>query len=204
MHKERLELFSDGVFAIILTLLVLDLKVPEAAGWAGLRAALPGLAVHAGAFYVIGMAWITHHQFLEHIESIGKSMLGWNLLILFWITLVPYGARIAAEHPTEGLGAAIMTGCISFSILSVTGMVSFGKFESGVLRDPRLIAFRRRRRIYFLLFCFVGLGIAALCFVTPWVGYAYLSLGGRALATKSVSETIAALEDGDVASVPEA
>lgn len=61
MRKERVERFSDGVFAIVLALLVLDLKVPASLGVAGLRAAMPGLLVHAGAFFVIGMAWISHH-----------------------------------------------------------------------------------------------------------------------------------------------
>ena len=123
MRKERLELFSDGVFAIILTLLVLDLKAPEALGLAGLKAAIPGLLVHAGAFFVIGMAWITHHQFFEHIERVTARMLGWNLIVLFWITLVPFGARIAAERPADGLGAAIICFSVTLSMASLIAMV---------------------------------------------------------------------------------
>src|ERR1700712_2512689 len=144
IRKERLELFSDGVFAIILTLLVLDLKVPESVGLVGLRAALPGLIVHAGAFFVIGMAWITHHQFLEHVERIGSNMLGYNLLTLFWITLVPYGARIAAEQPHDGLGAAIMVAGTTMSIASAILMVLWGVFN-WVVREPIMQPFRKRR-----------------------------------------------------------
>ena len=62
MDKHRLELFSDGVFAIILTLLVLDLKVPHAEGLAGLREATPALLVHALTFFVVGMCWLMHHR----------------------------------------------------------------------------------------------------------------------------------------------
>jgi uncharacterized membrane protein len=182
MHKERLELFSDGVFAIILTLLVLDLKVPEAVGLAGLRAAIPGLLVHAGAFFVIGMAWITHHQFLEHVERIDSSMLGYNLLILFWITLIPFGARIAAERPRDGLGAAIMVASITLSVVSTLLMVWFGNFQS-VVRDPIMLPFRKRRLRIFLAYVGLGLVTTGLCFFSPWFGYVFLTIGISALWT---------------------
>jgi len=182
IRKERLELFSDGVFAIILTLLVLDLKVPESVGLAGLRAALPGLIVHAGAFFVIGMAWITHHQFLEHVERIGSNMLGYNLLTLFWITLVPYGARIAAEQPHDGLGAAIMVASTTMSIASAILMALFGDFQS-VVHEPIMQSFRKRRAALFLTYITLGAVTIVLCFVSPWFGYAFLSLGALALFT---------------------
>lgn len=182
IRKERLELFSDGVFAIILTLLVLDLKVPDSLGLTGFRAAMPGLVVHAGAFFVIGMAWITHHQFLEHVERIGSNMLGFNLLILFWITLVPFGARIAAEHPHDGLGAAIMVGSITLSTVSTVLMVNFGDFQS-VVHDPVMRTFRKRRRLWFTAHFALGVLASALCFVSPWFGYGFLSLGALALVT---------------------
>ena len=187
MRKERLELFSDGVFAIILTLLVLDLKVPEGRGVEGLRAAMPGLLVHAGAFFVIGMAWITHHQFLEHVETIGRSMLGWNLLVLFWITLIPFGARIAAEHPGDGLGAAIIAGSLTLAQASIIGMVLFGQFQS-VAHDSRLARHRQRRVAVFLIYVVVGIAVTAGCFVSPWFGYVFMTIGATALLTPSVSE----------------
>lgn len=182
IRKERLELFSDGVFAIILTLLVLDLKVPQSVGLVGLRAALPGLLVHAGAFFVIGMAWITHHQFLEHVERIGTNMLGYNLLVLFWITLVPYGARIAAERPHDGLGAAIMAMSITMSVVSTILMFNFGDFRS-VVHEAIMQPLRKRRRRLFLAYIALGLVTTALCFVSPWFGYAFLTIGVSALWT---------------------
>lgn len=192
IRKERLELFSDGVFAIILTLLVLDLKVPDGLGLAGLRAALPGLLVHAGAFFVIGMAWITHHQFLEHIERIGSAMLGYNLLVLFWITLIPYGARIAAERPHDGLGAAIMVAGTSLAMLSTMLMVHRVDFDS-VVRDPVMRRFRRRRTWLFAGYVVLGGSAGVLCFVSPWFGYAFLSLGIAALWTTPPSAVHARL-----------
>lgn len=182
IRKERLELFSDGVFAIILTLLVLDLKVPEPTGLAGVRAAMPGLIVHAGAFFVIGMAWITHHQFLEHVERIGSNMLGYNLLTLFWITLVPYGARIAAERPHDGLGAAIMAASITMSVVSTMLMFNFGDFRS-LVHEPVMQPMRKRRRLWFLIYIALGILATAFCFISPLFGYAFLSIGALALFT---------------------
>jgi uncharacterized membrane protein len=182
IHKERLELFSDGVFAIILTLLVLDLKVPGALGLDGLRAATPGLLVHAGAFFVIGMAWIAHHQFLEHVERIGSNMLGFNLLTLFWITLIPYGARIAADRPHDGLGAAIMVASVTLTVASTLIMMLFGDFRS-IVHEPIMVPFRKRRTRVFVIYVALGTVMTALSFVSPWFGYAFLALGVTALWT---------------------
>lgn len=197
IRKERLELFSDGVFAIILTLLVLDLKVPEQLGFAGLQAAAPGLLVHAGAFFVIGMAWITHHQFLEHMERISTTMLGSNLLVLFWITLVPYGARIAAERPHDGLGAAIMTVSVTLSMASTLLMIKTGHFTSPA-HDPVMIQLRKRRFAFFLAYVAVGLVVTALCFVSPWFGFAFLTIGLAALFVRPVSEAHARMSGENV------
>ena len=185
-RKERLELFSDGVFAILLTLLVLDLKVPEQLGAAGLRAAAPGLLVHAGAFFVIGTAWISHHQFLEHVERVSTAMLGANLLVLFWITLVPYGARIAAERPHDGLGAAIMTASLTLSMASLLLMFSFGQFQS-IVHDPVMVPFRKRRLRMFLTYVALGLLTTALCFESPWFGFVFLTYGITAFWTPPAS-----------------
>ena len=171
---QRLELFSDGVFAIMLTLLVLDLKVPEQLGLAGLRTAAPGLLVHAGAFFVIGMMWIGHHQWLEHVQRISTEILGFNLFGLFWVTLLPYGARIAAERPHDGLGAAIMTAGVSLALTSTMVMNGLGRYESVAL-DPIMRPFRRRRRLFFIGYIALGFLAARLCFVSPWFGFGFLS-----------------------------
>jgi uncharacterized membrane protein len=191
VRKERLELFSDGVFAIVLTLLVLDLKVPGSLGLAGLWAAMPGLLVHAGAFFVIGMAWMTHHQIFEHMERITTPVLGWNLLILFWITLIPYGARIAAEHPDDGLGAAIMCFSMTFSTVSFL-LLGRGGFTSVVL-DPVMARVRRRRLRLFQLYVVIGLAATGCSFVSPYVGFAFLTRGASVLFVRPVREVHARL-----------
>ncbi len=89
MTKHRLEIFSDGVFAIVLTLLVLDLRLPQAHGAASLREIAPELVVHAGGFFIVGAFWINHHKVLTRITEITGSTLLLNLVALFWITLAP-------------------------------------------------------------------------------------------------------------------
>ena len=113
MNKHRLELFSDGVYAIILTLLVLDLKVPHAGGLAGLIEIAPALAVHALSFLMVGVAWRTHFRVFQVKQAITDPVVKLNLLVLFWATLIPFGARLAAEHPSGSLGATIL--CLGMS-----------------------------------------------------------------------------------------
>ena len=165
-----MELFSDGVFVIVLTLLVLDLKPPEADGWAGLAAIAPGLLVHALTFLIIGGLWLGHHNMLSRVYEITFRTLVLNLFALFWITLIPFGARIAAEHPLGQLGIGLITACRGFYGLSSTAMAA--STASRNFDDPR---FRRRitwRRRYGFAISVALLAAGGLCAVSPWFGYA--------------------------------
>jgi len=172
MTKHRMELFSDGVFVIVLTLLVLDLKAPAADGWAGLLALAPGLLVHALTFGLIGMFWLSHHNVLARVYEITPRTLVLNLLTLFWVTLVPLGARIAAEHPLGHLGIGLITACRSFFGLSNLAMVVSA--SSSAYDDPKLRRLISSRRWTALAISLAGLAVAALCAVSPWFGYAWL------------------------------
>lgn len=170
MTKTRLELFSDGVFVIVLTLLVLDLKPPAADGWAGLVAIAPGLAVHALTFLVVGLTWLGHHNLLAAVYEIRTRTLVLNLLALFWVTLIPFGARIAADHPLGSLGIGLITACRAFytlSFVAVTASTASRNYDNPALKP--LIDRRRRRGVV------IGLAVLAaapLCAVSPWIGYA--------------------------------
>src|SRR5262249_42868978 len=109
MSKHRLELFSDGIYAIILTLLVLDLKVPAADGLPGLKQATPALLVHALTFFVISGMWLTHHSVFALLHELNAKIIRLNLVGMFWVTLIPFGARIASEEPLGSLGAFMIT-----------------------------------------------------------------------------------------------
>jgi uncharacterized membrane protein len=169
MEKHRLELFSDGVFAIVLTLLVLDLKAPAAHGLAGVCEIAPALAVHALTFAIIGLSWIGHHSALAVVKEITTRTLRWNLLALFWMTLIPFGAKLAAERPLEALGPSLLSAAYALYWLSALRMRRSAIAE--VDSDPLLQAWLREqyRVNYALASSF--LICAALAWVWPAFGY---------------------------------
>jgi uncharacterized membrane protein len=173
MHKERLELFSDGVFAIILTLLVLDLKVPHAEELAGLREAAPGLLIHALTFFVVGMSWLAHHGTLSHAREVTSRTLLLNLLYLLFVTLLPFGARIAAEDHWSSLGAFLLASCSAIGTITLIGLQR--TTASDLVTVPHMVAWRVRRRRLFYAIAALGLACAGLSFASPRFGYAFLS-----------------------------
>jgi uncharacterized membrane protein len=168
--KHRLELFSDGVFAIVLTLLVLDLHAPVARGLAGLVEIVPALLVHAASFLVVASLWMGHHGVLARVTAISSRTLRLNLVCLFWITLIPFGARNAAESPLDPLGASLIAAATGFGLLSMLWMRLSA--HSTIDDNPRLRSFRRRQLTRVTALCLVAIGSAALAWVTPWPAYA--------------------------------
>lgn len=90
MSSARLEAFSDGVIAVIITIMVLELHVPRQDGWAGLWSVLPRLSVYALSFLMVGIYWINHHELVRRTEGIDYRVLWANLIFLFVLSLVPF------------------------------------------------------------------------------------------------------------------
>jgi uncharacterized membrane protein len=86
----RLEAFSDGVIAVIITIMVLELKVPGPDGIAGLRAVLPTLFLYLLTFVQIGIYWVNHHYLVEEVETVSHGILWANLMFLFCLSLFPF------------------------------------------------------------------------------------------------------------------
>jgi len=86
----RLEAFSDGVIAVIITIMVLELKVPGADGLAGLRAALPAVVLYLLTFVQIGIYWVNHHYLVDEVETVTHGILWANLVFLFCLSLFPF------------------------------------------------------------------------------------------------------------------
>jgi uncharacterized membrane protein len=86
----RLEAFSDGVIAVIITIMVLELKVPGQDGVAGLRAALPTLFLYLLTFVQIGIYWVNHHYLVDEVETVSHGILWANLVFLFCLSLFPF------------------------------------------------------------------------------------------------------------------
>ena len=119
MGKGRLEAFTDGVVAIIITIMVLDIKVPAGAGLSALLSSLPMLLVYALSYANVGIFWNNHHHMLHATERINGTVLWANLFLLFWLSLVPFVIRWIGETdfsalPTAAYGAVLamwLTGC---------------------------------------------------------------------------------------------
>ncbi len=101
MKKSRLEAFSDGVFAIIITIMVLDLKVPHSPDIAALRSVMPIFFGYVLSFIYVGIYWNNHHHLLHASEHINGNILWANLHLLFWLSLAPFTTEWLGENPTS-------------------------------------------------------------------------------------------------------
>jgi uncharacterized membrane protein len=90
LSSDRLEAFSDGVIAVIITIMVLELKVPGPDGIAGLRAVLPTIFLYLLTFVQIGIYWVNHHYLVDEVETVSHGILWANLMFLFFLSLFPF------------------------------------------------------------------------------------------------------------------
>src|SRR6266480_7724065 len=90
MTKSRLEAFSDGVIAILITIMVLELHAPHGSDWPALRAAVPSLLSYVLSFVFLGIYWNNHHHMLQATDRINGATLWANLHLLFWLSLIPF------------------------------------------------------------------------------------------------------------------
>jgi uncharacterized membrane protein len=107
MGKGRLEAFSDGVIAIIITIMVLELKRPEDLSVAGLLHTAPHIALYALSFLYVGIYWNNHHHLFQAAHSVTGGILWANLHLLFWLSLVPFASDWMGENYHSGLPVAL-------------------------------------------------------------------------------------------------
>ncbi len=123
MNKTRLEAFSDGVIAVILTIKVLELKPPHGTAAADIAAVVPGWLRYGLSFVYIGIYWVNHHALLERVARVDWAVLWANLHLLFWMSLIPFVTAWAGENPTAPApvalyGAVLLLCSLSFLLLS--------------------------------------------------------------------------------------
>jgi len=107
MDKGRVEAFSDGVIAIIITIMVLELKAPVGAHLADLRPVLPAFASYVLSFIYVGIYWNNHHHMLHAVRRIDGRVLWPNLYLLFWLSTVPFVTAWTGENPLAPAPAAL-------------------------------------------------------------------------------------------------
>ncbi len=122
MEKNRLEAFSDGVIAVIITIMVLELKTPQGTDWHALKPLLPGFLAYALSFIYVGIYWNNHHHMLSATKLIGGRVLLANLHFLFWLSFVPWitgwmGQSFEQRQPTIVYGVLLLIVAIAFIIL---------------------------------------------------------------------------------------
>ena len=123
MGKNRIEAFSDGVIAIIITIMVLELQPPHGASVAELAGVLPGWLRYALSFVYVGIYWVNHHALFERVAKVDGAALWANLHLLFWMSLIPWVTAWAGEHPMAPVpvalyGVVLLLCSISFMLLS--------------------------------------------------------------------------------------
>jgi uncharacterized membrane protein len=123
MHKGRVEAFSDGVIAIIITIMVLELKVPHGPDLAELKPMLPVFLSYVLSFIYVGIYWNNHHHMFQAVKTVNGPILWANLHLLFWLSTVPLVTSWLGEHPLATApaacyGAVLFMNAIAYTILA--------------------------------------------------------------------------------------
>jgi uncharacterized membrane protein len=165
----RLEAFSDGVIAVIITIMALELKPPEEPTFHSLRDRLPALLFYILSFTFVGIYWNNHHHLLRAARRISAGVMWSNLHLLFWLSLIPVLTEWVGEHHTETAPAA------TYGIVGLGSAVAFTILVQAIIRadgSSSLVATAigsdTKGRVSLLAYA----AATVLAFVSPWITYA--------------------------------
>ena len=166
MNKNRLEAFSDGVLAIIITILVLELKVPHGADLEALRPLLPVFLTYVLSFIYLGIYWNNHHHLLHATTRVNGRILWANLHLLFWLSLVPFttgwmGENHFAPLPSAAYGAVLLLAAVAYTILQRAIIAEQGPGS----RLAAAVGVDRKGKVSLALY----LAAIPLAFVREWI-----------------------------------
>jgi len=135
MNKGRLEAFSDGVFAVIITIMVLEMKVPQGAALDALTPVLPVFLVYVLSFVNAGIYWSNHHHMLHAVERVDGRALWANLHLLFWLSLMPFttgwmGENHFAALPTAVYGVVLLMAGVAYTLLQAALVAVSGNMKT--------------------------------------------------------------------------
>ena len=189
-ETDRLEAFSDGVMAVIITLMAFNVKPPDAATYTALRADLPELLVYVLSFVIIGTYWNNHHHLLRATDRMNGAVMWSNLHLLFWLSILPIATGWVGHFPDSAIPAAAygvlgLASALAYWLLVRTIITANGK-DSRVARGIRRDV---KGKVSLVLYA-LGVGLA---FLSPYAAYvAYVVVGimwfvpDRRLASLSV------------------
>ncbi len=169
MEKDRLGAFSDGVVAIIITIMVLELKAPHSAEWSALLALVPTFSSYVLSFVYIAIYWNNHHHLLYTVARVNGLVLWANTHLLFWLSLIPFATAWMADNhfalaPTILYGVALLMPAIAYSLLTLAILRVDG--SSSVLAGA--LGRDAKSKISIALY----LVAIATAFVSPWLAIA--------------------------------
>ncbi len=175
MNKNRLEAFSDGVIAIIITIMVLELKVPHEGEFSALTEKLPTFLSYVVSFIYVGIYWNNHHHLLHTSKRVNGAILWANLHLLFWLSLLPFatgwmGENHFAPATTAFYGIILLLAAIAFNILQIKIISEHGKENSTL---AKAVGSGNKEKLSLACY-FVGIPISY--FVSQWIGVAIFVL----------------------------
>jgi uncharacterized membrane protein len=143
MEKERLLAFTDGVIAVIITIMVLEMKVPQDASLGSLRSVIPVFLSYVLSFVYVAIYWNNHHHFFHLVRHVNGGMLWANINLLFWVSLVPFatgwmGQNHFAPVPTALYGVALLMPALAWQFAA--------RAATGCWREPSAMTSRARFR----------------------------------------------------------
>ena len=156
MKTTRLEAFSDGVFAVAITLLVLEIHVPAGDHlWHQLKEEWPSFAAFFVSFWVIGIIWVNHHGVFDHLKRADRGVLYLNLLVLLTVVFIPFSTALIAEHLKSGVDEQVAALVYSIAFLALA--IAFGLLWTYITRHRKQLGVEltdeqvRRTTLVFLI-----------------------------------------------------
>jgi len=168
MNRERLTAFSDGVIAIIITIMVLELRPPAGTDWAALLGMLPFFLTYVLSFLYVAIYWNNHHHLLHTVRHVTGPIMWANMALLFFLSLTPFatawlGAHFRAPVPTAVYGIALLLPAIAYFVLESTIIAAEGR-ESVLARAlGRDVKGKASMALY--------AAAVGLAFVDPWLSF---------------------------------
>ncbi len=177
LSKERIVAFSDGVIAIIITLMILDIHFPKTLSdsnsietWSQLSGMLPQIIAYSVSFYGLGIFWINHHNFFHMIKHSDRNFLWLNLNLLFWLSLIPLPTSYLAEHYDSPIATTLYGTVMLLSHASFGLLVLYASKKNLTLDNYNQASIRRILRTI-VISCILWLTAIAVGYLSTYISY---------------------------------